>query len=212
MALDALNTSLLLTFCVTSAVVIAVPGPSAMFIVGRALTVGRPAAIATAAGNTGGLVVQGLLASLGVGSIVSGSPMIYNLVKYLGAAYLVRMGAQTVRGRHEAMTEVDGAASTRTQRPAREGFVVGMSNPKTIVFFASTLPQFVDPSRGHVVVQMLLMMAVFGAMSLVGDMSWGLAGSALRTWSTQSPHRIATLVAGGGVCITGLGLLLAFSH
>jgi threonine/homoserine/homoserine lactone efflux protein len=210
----ALDTNLLVTFAITAAVIIAMPGPSVMFIVSRALTVGRPAAIAAAAGNTAGNTLQGVLAALGVGSIVSGSEIVYNVVKFGGALYLVQMGARTVVGRRVCSSCASGQpepASGRAQM-ARQGFIVGMTNPKTIVFFASTLPQFVNPERGNVVVQMLVMMVIFGLMSLVGDTSWSFAGSAMRQWTTRSPHRIEYMVAIGGVCIIGLGLMLALSN
>jgi threonine/homoserine/homoserine lactone efflux protein len=212
MPFAALNPQLLATFCVTAAVIIAVPGPSVMFIVGRALTVGRPAAIASAAGNTLGNTVQGVLAAVGIGSIVSGSPFLYNVVKYVGAMYLVRMGFMSLRGRHHGAPVGSQPEHSDRRRMAKEGFVVGLTNPKTVVFFVSTLPQFVDPTRGNVIGQMLLMMVVFGLMSLVGDTSWSFAGAALRTWSARSPQRIESMFVIGGLCIMGLGLLSAISH
>jgi threonine/homoserine/homoserine lactone efflux protein len=207
-----INTQLLLTFCMTTAVIVAVPGPSVMFIVSRAVSVGRPAAIAAAAGNTLGTTFQGLLASFGIGTVIGKSAILYNLIKSGGAAYLVSMGAKTIHNRDVAKVPVDSSTNGGTRHAIRQGFFVGATNPKIIVFFAASLPQFVDPSRGYVVVQMLVLLAVYSLMSLIGDTSWGFAGGSIRTWSANSPRRIERMVGAGGLCIVGLGVALALSR
>lgn len=98
------------------------------------------------------------------------------------------------------------------RRIVRQGFLVGVTNPKMLVFFAAALPQFVDPSRGHVVVQMLVLLGVYSVMSLAGDTSWGYAGASMRSWSVDSPRRIERFIGAGGVCIIALGGMLALSH
>jgi threonine/homoserine/homoserine lactone efflux protein len=207
-----MNTQMLLTFCMTTAVIVAVPGPSAMFIVSRAISVGRPAAIAAAAGNTLGTTFQGLLAACGVGTLIGKSALLYNVIKLGGAAYLVAMGAKTIRHREVATVSDESSNSDDRRRAVRQGLVVGATNPKTLVFFAAALPQFVDPSRGYVIVQMLVLLAVYSLMSLVGDTSWGFAGGSLRAWSANSPLRIERMIAVGGLCIVGVGIAMALSQ
>jgi threonine/homoserine/homoserine lactone efflux protein len=206
-----LNTQLLLSFCMTAAVINIMPGPSVMFIVSRAVAVGRPAAIAAAAGNSLGQVFQGLLAAVGVGSIIAGSELLYSLVQFGGALYLVTMGVRTLRNRSVTATD-ETEASVGRSRELRQGFLVGATNPKTIVFFAAALPQFVDRDRGHVVVQMLLLLAVYGGMSWCSDTSWGVAGGSIRKWTAASPRRIEHLIGIGGCCIIGVGAWMALSH
>jgi threonine/homoserine/homoserine lactone efflux protein len=206
-----INSQLLLTFMITAAVIVVVPGPSVMFIVSRALTGGRPAALAAAAGNTLGATFQGLVAALGLGTLIAESEMLYSVLKFGGALYLVSMGATTLRNR-ESAPAADGSSPTNgPRRSARQGFLVGLTNPKTIVFFAAALPQFVDRTRGHVVLQRILL-TVYSFLSLASDTSWGFAGGSLRTMSANSPRLIQRFIGAGGICIIALGGVLALSH
>ncbi len=119
-----LNSHMVLAFAMTAAVVVVVPGPSVMFIVSRALTVGRPAAMAAACGNTLGTIVQGLLAAAGIGSLVAESETLFNVIKWGGAAYLVAMGSKTLRHRKDS-SDADGSLVVPSRRRvAREGFIV----------------------------------------------------------------------------------------
>lgn len=92
-----------------------------------------------------------------------------------------------------------------------DGFVVGVTNPKTIVFFVAALPQVVDTAAGHVLPQMLVLGVVFLAIAVVSDSVWALAASMARDWFAQSPGRIAALGGAGGVAMVGLGVSLAFT-
>jgi threonine/homoserine/homoserine lactone efflux protein len=206
-----INTHLLLTFAITTALIVVIPGPSVMFIVSRALSVGRPAALAAAAGNTAGLTLQGVLAAFGLGAVVAGSPFLYNVIKIAGAAYLVMLGAKTLRNRELSTDSNDTSASAGHRVEARHGFLVGATNPKTIVFFTAALPQFVDTSRGFVIVQMLVLLSIFAVISMISDSSWSFAGGSLRSWAANSPQRIERFIGAGGMCIIGLGVALALS-
>lgn len=102
---------------------------------------------------------------------------------------------------------MDGTAS----RLLLQGFVVGATNPKTLVFFAAVLPQFTDPAAGSVPAQILLLGAVFVAIALVCDALWALGAGRARHWFARSPRRLADLSAGGGVAMIGLGGAVALS-
>lgn len=212
MTISMLNTHLLLTFAMTAAVVVVVPGPSVMFIVSRALTVGRPAALAAAAGNTVGTIVLGLLAAVGIGSLVAESETVFNVIRLGGAMYLVSMGSRTLRHRKDSSNTSDSPVVQSRRSIARQGFIVGVTNPKMIVFFSAALPQFVDRDRGYVVIQMLVLLAIWGVLSLISDSSWGFAGGSLRAWSANAPQRIERMIGIGGACVIGVGLFLALSH
>jgi threonine/homoserine/homoserine lactone efflux protein len=205
----------LLAFAATSAVIVAIPGPSLLFTIGRALTAGRRAALLTVLGNGVGLFVQVLLVAVGLGALVATSAAVYAVVKYAGAAYLIWLGIDAIRHRadlHEAVTE--GAAPTAAHRGAlRTGLIVGISNPKTIVFFAALLPQFVDRSASlPQPVQMVVLGAVFFVLAIVGDSIWALAASSARDWFAQSPRRLSRLRGAGGVMICGLGAGVALTR
>ncbi len=206
--MNAINTDLLLGFLLTITAIVVVPGPSVVFIVGRALAVGRPAALAAAAGNTAGLTVQGLLAGFGFGAVIAHSPVVFTVIKFAGAAYLLSMGVHMLRDRQ--MVAMDAGAEDPRGRgwDARKGFVVGVTNPKVMLFFAAVLPQFVDPTRGHMALQMLVLLGAFFVVSLVSDTSWGMAGGAIRTWTTHAPRRIEYLMAASGLCIIVFAVML----
>lgn len=93
-----------------------------------------------------------------------------------------------------------------------EGFVVGISNPKIIVFFTATLPQFIERDRGSVTLQMLGLLGVFCSVGLVSDGLWGVLSGSVRGWFADSPKRLETLVGGGGIAIMGLGVRLALTR
>ncbi len=207
-----INMNMLLSFALTAAVIIVVPGPSVMFIVSRALAVGRPSAIAAAAGNSLGMTSQGVFAAFGLGSIIGGSPVLFSVIKWVGALYLTKMGVKMLRHRELSSVGSDSPEVGGLGRDARQGFLVGVTNPKIVVFFAAVLPQFVDRSLGYVVPQMMLMLAIFGIMSLVSDTSWGFAGGSIRNWSATSPQRMEWLIGGGGVCIILVAVALTLSH
>jgi threonine/homoserine/homoserine lactone efflux protein len=92
-----------------------------------------------------------------------------------------------------------------------EGFGVGVANPKTIVFFAAVLPQFVDPDQGHVVGQMLLLGLIFNCIALASDSVWGLGASVARDWFARSPRRLAAVGRVGGLSMIGLGVSVAMT-
>jgi threonine/homoserine/homoserine lactone efflux protein len=100
-------------------------------------------------------------------------------------------------------------APASTRRIVREGFVVGLANPKVIVFFAAVLPQFTDPARGHVPVQLLVLGAIFVGIALLSDSAWGVAAGSAREWLARSPRRLAALGGTGGLVMVALGLRLA---
>ena len=141
-----------------------------MFVVSRAVSFGRRAALLTVAGNAAGVYAQVLLVAVGIGAIVERSIAVFTAVKFLGALYLIWLGVQTFRHRREA-SQIDAAlVIARSNRSlVTDGFVVGASNPKTIVFFAAILPQFVEPGGAPEALQMAVLGLVFVAVALVSD-------------------------------------------
>jgi threonine/homoserine/homoserine lactone efflux protein len=200
-------------FAVLAFAIIVVPGPSVMFVVGRAVAHGRRAALLTVLGNSAGEYAQVLLVAAGLGAVVERSVVAFNTVKFVGAAYLVWLGVQAIR-RRRASGELIGQVAAAA--PARrslflDGVVVGIANPKTTVFFAATLPQFVVSGHGPAAVQMALLGLVFVAIALVSDSSWGFAAGTARDWFARSPRRMEVLGATGGLVMIGLGLRLALT-
>jgi threonine/homoserine/homoserine lactone efflux protein len=201
----------LLAFAVTSAVLIAVPGPSVLFTVSRALTIGRRGALLTVLGNTAGVYVQVLVVAAGLGALVTRSVQVYTALKLAGAAYLVLLGVQAIRNRHAPLGMPPGTPARGGRRVVLDGFVVGVTNPKCVVFLAAAMPQFVDRGAGHVGVQIALLGLVFPLIALVSDSAWALAAGAARSRFDRSPRRLAQIGAGGGAAMIGIGAKLAVS-
>jgi threonine/homoserine/homoserine lactone efflux protein len=193
-----------LAFLVASILFIQVPGPSLLFTIGRALTVGRREALLSVVGNAIGVTAQVALVAIGLGAVVAASATAYTAIKVLGAAYVVWLGIQAIRHRADARLAMESAAPVRRGHPVRIGFTVGATNPKTIVFFVAFLPQFTDPT-GSVGLQTMLLGLVFGVLAMASDGAWALAAGTARTWFARRPQRLDALSATGGTMMVGLG-------
>ncbi|MFI1564399.1 LysE family translocator [Streptomyces sp. NPDC020490] len=208
-----MSTDRLFAFAALSLLLIVVPGPSVLFVIGRALAQGRRAALTTVVGNTLGAYLLVVAVAVGIGSVVERSVLVFTVLKLAGAAYLVHLGVKAWRHRGSLRAafagDGDGAVAHGGLRTFWEGFAVGVTNPKTIVFFAAVLPQFVDRDRGHVALQMLLLGLVFNAIALASDSVWGLAAATARDWFARSPHRLSMVGGVGGLTMIGLGVTVA---
>jgi threonine/homoserine/homoserine lactone efflux protein len=198
-------------FLVASILFIQVPGPSVLFMLGRALTVGRRDALISVAGNGLGLVVQAMLVAVGLGAVVAASATAYSVLKLAGAAYVVWLGVQAIRHRGDARKALlEGADAPREggRRALLTGLVVGVTNPKTIVFFVAFLPQFTDESAATGP-QIALLGLVFAAMAIVSDGTWAVLAGKARDWFAREPRRLDRLGVAGGLMMIGLGGAMA---
>lgn len=202
----------LLTFALAAIALIALPGPSVLFVIGRSLALGRLGGFLSVLGNALGLVPIVIAVALGLGVIVTQSVVIFTIIKFVGAGYIVYLGVQAIRHRKDAAKDI-GVSSARKSnwRVLAEGFMVGISNPKSLVFFVAVLPQFVDYSQGAVPLQLATLGLVFVILAVLGDSVWALTAGWARTWFATSPKRLEKLSATGGVMMIGLGGVLAAS-
>ena len=205
-------TSHLLAFTVTAFVLIAIPGPSVLFTVSRAITRGRGAGVATVAGNTVGAFTQVVAVAFGIGPLVERSVALFTVLKLAGAAYLVFLGVQAIRHR-QSLAEALGATIERktAARIVIDGFTVGVTNPKVIVFFAAMLPQFVDRQAGNVPVQIIALGAIFAGIALISDSTWALAAGTVRNGLGRSQRRLELIGGIGGLAMIGIGTRLALT-
>ena len=194
-------------FVAASVLLILMPGPSILFVIGRSIAYGRLAGVLSVVGNALGMLPLLTLVALGVGALVAQSVVIFTAIKIVGAGYLVYLGIQAIRHRNEVV-ETDAGPRRSAWRLLGEGFVVGVTNPKTIAFFVAVLPQFVDYSAGAIPLQLAELGVVFVVLALILDSCWALAAGAARDWFATSPRRISTLRATGGGMMIGLGGLL----
>ncbi|MEV4433090.1 LysE family translocator [Streptomyces sp. NPDC049585] len=205
------STESLLAFAAMSLVVIVIPGPSVLFVVGRALAHGRRTALATVVGNLLGCYALVLAVALGLGSLAQSSATVFTVVKLAGAAYLVHLGVQAFRHRDCLRTGLTAQADERRSdlRTVLDGLLVGATNPKGLIFFAAVLPQFVNHEAGRIPLQMMLLGLIPAGIGLICDTAWGLSASAARSWLAGSERRLSMIGGAGGIALIGLGLAVA---
>lgn len=202
----------LVGFGVAAFIIIVIPGPSVLFAIGRAISYGPRVALATVAGNTTGLTVIMCLVVGGLGAVVATSDAVFMTIKLIGAAYLVYLGVQAWRHRKQVELSAVGVRGPMTPwRAARQGFVVGVTNPKGFMIYAALLPPFVDRSAGAppAAQQMLMLGWIAIVIGLVSDSIWALVAGRARDWFASSPKRVQRLGAVGGTSMIGLGVGLA---
>ena len=202
----------LIGFTLVALVLIVVPGPGVLFIVGRALSHGRRTAVATATGHAAGNYVVAACVAFGLGALLQRSAEVFTAVKLAGAVYLVYLGVQAIRHRHSLAVAMSATADARDGwRALRDGMVVGMTNPKAYILFGAILPQFINRSAGHVPAQMLVLALISVCMGLISDCAWGVAASAVRSWFARSPRRFAFVGGAGGLAMIGVGVTIALT-
>jgi len=202
----------LIGFTLASLVIIVVPGPGVLFVIGRALAHGRRTAFATAAGHAVGNYVVAACVAVGLGALLQRSAEVFTVVKLAGALYLVFLGVQAVRHRHSLAAAMSSAVGpSEGWRALRDGFIVGVTNPKSFILFGAILPQFVDRGAGNVPAQMLLLALISVTMGLASDAAWGLAASTVRAWFAVSPRRYALVGWAGGLAMVGVGVTIALT-
>jgi threonine/homoserine/homoserine lactone efflux protein len=203
----------IVSFSLVAFVLILIPGPSVLFVVGRALSMGRRPALLSVLGNAAGEYVQVLAVAVGIGTLIERSVAVLTVVRLAGAAYLVFLGVRALLHRAEIAAALQtGRALPTRSRILRDGLVVGATNPKTLAFFLAVLPGFVDPAAGAASLQLLVLGLVWVAIALLSDSAWALAAGQARAWFGRSPRRLEAMGAAGGTAMIGLGVYLAVSR
>jgi threonine/homoserine/homoserine lactone efflux protein len=195
-------------FLATAIVLLLIPGPAVLYVVTRSIEMGRSGGLASVAGITTGTVVFVALAAVGLSSLILASTAAFDVVKYVGAAYLLVLGLRRLLGRGlEAPQE---EAVLRTHRRAyAQGVFVNLTNPKTIVFVFAFLPQFVNPNAQHAWVQVVALGLSFALLGFLSDSMWALAAGTVadRLRGSAGIARVQRWV--GGSVLVGLGILAA---
>jgi len=198
-------------FAAATIVLLVVPGPAVLYIVTRSVAQGRGAGLVSVLGVHTGSLVHVAFAAVGVSALLYASATAFAMVKYAGAAYLVFLGLRKLLGRGEAGGEPVRAPAVPRVRLYAQGVVVNVLNPKTAIFFLAFLPQFVNPDRGPVALQILVLGACFIALGIVSDGSYALLASALAGRLRRTPRARRALDRSSGVMILGLGAYAALA-
>jgi threonine/homoserine/homoserine lactone efflux protein len=205
-----LDTHLLLLFLAAATLLAVTPGPGIFYVLARTLSGGKREGTLSALGTFFGGSVHVLAAGLGLSAVLIASATAFAAVKYAGALYLVWMGIRMIRTRNVPMDEPSKGGNQH--RAFRQGIVTEVLNPKTALFFLSFLPQFVNPSLGHVVVQFLLLGVISVSLNTIADLvvvSFA-APIGLRLRSSARFRRNQRVASGVGMI--GLGAFVAFGE
>lgn len=161
-------------------VLVLIPGPGVLYIVARSVDQGRRAGLLSVGGVAAGNLVQVFWAALGLSAVVASSALAFDVLRYVGAAYLIWLGIQRLRAPDEAIAAaVTERPAVRRRRIVGQGMLVAALNPKTAVFFVAFLPQFIDPAQGAVAVQALVLGSVFVALAVCTDGMYAIASGTL---------------------------------
>ncbi len=200
-------------YLIATILIILAPGPSVLFTIARAIAWGRVAAIATVIGNAFGMFLVSVLVAFGLGPLLQSSKLFYNGIQWAGGAYLIYLGYAAIAA---SKIDAQGMQKTEGSKPSfftslKNGFWVGVLNPKSIVFFAAILPQFVDQEKNNVTAQLLLLGAIFATIALISDGSYGLLAGTVRSWLAGDVKRLIFMRRFGGVVMIGLGVFTILS-
>ena len=199
----------LISFAVASVALLVIPGPAVIYIVNRSVANGRQIGLAAVVGLELGTFMHVLAATVGLSAILATSENAFNVVKYLGASYLILIGLRTLTRKPEAIST---SASSMTQSQAfRQGFIINTLNPKIALFFLSFLPQFIDPNISSNARQSLILGSVFVLCGFVIDGVYALTASSLREVLVKSKALpfIQQYVAGVVFVLLGAAAALA---
>ena len=168
-------------FVLAAVTLLLIPGPAILYVVARGVEGGRPAGLVSCLGIEVGTLLHSSFAAVGLSAVVASSAAAFTVVKWAGAAYLVYLGLKNFFGREEEAENV-----RVEQEPLRRVFVQGVLvqvlNPKVALFFLAFLPQFVDPSRGPVWTQTLILGATLGVIGFFTDGFFALLGGTAGDW------------------------------
>jgi threonine/homoserine/homoserine lactone efflux protein len=199
-----------------AALVLAVtPGPGIFYVAARALAGGRGEGVASSFGTGLGGMVHVIAGSLGVSAVVLASAELFTALKLIGAAYLIWIGLRTFQSpRRDTSMELKGGSAAPPigpRRAFREGVLVEALNPKTAAFFLAFVPQFVDPTEGHVALQFVVLGSVSVALNTLADIVVAVAASRIREGASARPALIRRLrkASGAAMIALGIGLVLA---
>jgi threonine/homoserine/homoserine lactone efflux protein len=188
------------------------PGPDMMLIVGRGIGQGRRIALLSAVGMTAVAgIIQVSLLVLGVASLLAATPVALTALRWVGSAYLIFLGVKLVRASLADHAAPIPAAPVTAWRAVREGAINNLTNPKPLLFMFAFLPQFVDPARGPVWLQLLVLGCLQKLSGLIALGSTALASGAVGGWLARRPEARAWQERFTGLVMIALGLRLFFS-
>jgi threonine/homoserine/homoserine lactone efflux protein len=204
------DTQTIWLFALAASVLIVIPGPAVLYIVSQSVGQGRRAGLVSASGVASGGLVHVIAAAVGLSGLLLSSATLFSVVKFAGAGYLIYLGGRRLLGLEASALLAPTEARSRRQL-YRDGAVVNILNPKTALFFYAFLPQFLDPDRGAIALQALVLGAIFVAIALLSDSLWALASGSAAEWLKERPIAVKVERWVTGTVLIGLGAAAALT-
>ncbi|WP_298982081.1 LysE family translocator [uncultured Roseibium sp.] len=203
--------TILLTYVIIVLGFVFIPGPATLLTVTRATTSGAKAGIATGAGIAVGDVIHTLLAVLGLSAIIATSAVLFNVIKYLGAAYLIYLGVKALMARSNNLSDIKIPVVT-PGTAFRQAVYAELLNPKTALFFLSFLPQFVQPENGMVFLQLIILGLIFVAFGLISTVVFAVSAGVLGDYLKKNPAVVKWQNKVVGLIFVSMGVRLALQE
>jgi threonine/homoserine/homoserine lactone efflux protein len=197
-------------FVAASVVLLLTPGPAVLYIVARSVAQGRAAGLVSVLGIHLGTIVHITAAAVGLSALLVSSALAFAIVKYLGAAYLIWIGIRTLTAK-DPDPKAPVAPAEPLHRAFRDGFLVNLFNPKTAIFFLAFLPQFIDPARGAVHWQILVLGLTFMGLGIMSDGMFALAAGTAGDFLRRNRRFLRFQRWFAGASFVGLGVTAALA-
>jgi threonine/homoserine/homoserine lactone efflux protein len=204
------DTQTIWLFCLAATALIVIPGPAVLYIVAQSVGQGRKAGLVSATGVASGGFVHVMGAAIGISGLLLSSAALFSVVKFAGAGYLIYLGARRLLGLEKSAL-VQPTAVRSPRELYRDGAIVNILNPKTALFFYAFLPQFLDPDKGAVALQALVLGTLFVAIALFSDSLWALASGSAAGWLKARPLAVTVERWVTGTVLVGLGTAAALT-
>jgi threonine/homoserine/homoserine lactone efflux protein len=197
-------------FIAASVVLLVTPGPAVLYIVARSVEQGRAAGLVSVLGIHLGTIVHIVAAAVGLSALIVSSALAFSIVKWVGAAYLIRIGIRTLLAK-DPSPDAPTVPAEPFRRVFRDGFVVNLFNPKTAIFFLAFLPQFVDPTRGAIHWQVLVLGLTFMGLGILSDGLFALLAGAAGDFLRRNRRFLRLQRWFAGTSFIGLGVTAAMA-
>ncbi len=198
-------------FILTSVVIILTPGQDMVIVMSRSIAQGQKAGIMTAFGVSIGLMGHTVLATLGLGALLLASEWLFNIIKYIGAAYLIYLGYQLLTSKEHKLAMKD-MPKVSYKKMFMQGAISNISNPKITIFYFSYLPQFIVPNAGSEALQLFILGTTFAVITFFLKSPIGFLAGMLSSWIKARPMVLNYIHKTSGLILVGLGLKLALSE
>lgn len=201
----------LLAFALVSAGIMVIPGPSNFFLLAHGIGHGRRSALAAMTGIETASAIRVLMAAAGLSAVLASSAVAFNAIRWAGVTYLAWLGVRAFRAGQPGQPSGAPRRPVPLARSVRKGLLVGLGNPKMVIFFLAFFPQFIRPAQGSQAAQMLILGAVFWLIGAIWDLAFACASGTIGSWLRHRPRIRAAQPRLEGLAYLGLAAWAAIT-